>query len=289
MLRELQSKPGYTAVIESSAVVEILEREGIAREDFLVRLLPIASARAFVPVSNYQVGAACLGRSGNVYLGCNIEVPRQTLDFAVHAEQCAFANAFMHGERDIRVTAVNAAPCGHCRQFMCEFSPSLDLAIIIESTVETTLAQLLPEPFGPAHLGNTGGIAGASRFSLSWSKAPSTSSKTLGDTAFEAAVNSYAPYSRSPSGVALLTRGGRVFSGSYIENVAFNPSLPPLQSALSCLVQSGELPENITSCLMVEVKEAAITQKDGTMTALMAINAEAQFEVAYVKVSTDRQ
>jgi cytidine deaminase len=43
---------------------------------------------------------------------------------------------------------------------------------------------------------------------------------------------SYAPYTKNWSGVALLDGNGRRFGGPYLESVAFNPSLGPLQGAL---------------------------------------------------------
>src|SRR5206468_5952186 len=53
--------------------------------------------------------------------------------------------------------------------------------------------------------------------------------------ALDAARKAYAPYSKSPSGVAIRSASGRTYRGSYIENVAFNPSLSPLQVALTGL------------------------------------------------------
>jgi cytidine deaminase len=53
---------------------------------------------------------------------------------------------------------------------------------------------------------------------------------------------SYCPYTRLPSGVALATASGAVYGGRYVESAAYNPSLPPLQSALAAAVIGG-LPE----------------------------------------------
>lgn len=49
--------------------------------------------------------------------------------------------------------------------------------------------------------------------------------------ALRAACSSYSPYTKCPSGVALLTDSG-VYSGGIIENAAHNPTLQPLQAAL---------------------------------------------------------
>lgn len=54
-----------------------------------------------------------------------------------------------------------------------------------------------------------------------------------------AVLQSYCPYTRLPSGVALATGSGAVYGGRYVESAAYNPSLPPLQSALAAAVIGG--------------------------------------------------
>ena len=46
------------------------------------------------------------------------------------------------------------------------------------------------------------------------------------------ATASYAPYSRCPAGLALITASQDVYAGPYVESAAYNPSLSPLQSAI---------------------------------------------------------
>ena len=53
-------------------------------------------------------------------MGVNLEFPGLPLQHSVHAEQFLIANAAWHGERGLLRIAVNAAPCGHCRQFIAE-------------------------------------------------------------------------------------------------------------------------------------------------------------------------
>lgn len=53
------------------------------------------------------------------------------------------------------------------------------------------------------------------------------------------AVGSYSPYSRCPAGVAIVTAEGDVYSGGYVESAAYNPSLPPLQTAIIDAVIGG--------------------------------------------------
>ena len=52
-------------------------------------------------------------------------------------------------------------------------------------------------------------------------------------------LQSYSPYNRCPSGVALLLEDGRVLGGGYIENAAHNPGLPPLQAAIVAALIAG--------------------------------------------------
>lgn len=61
-----------------------------------------------------------LGVSGRVYVGVNLEFPNLPLHHSVHAEQFLVANAAAAGERGLTQITVNAAPCGHCRQFLAE-------------------------------------------------------------------------------------------------------------------------------------------------------------------------
>ncbi len=115
-----------------------------------------AMTYSYSPYSHYKVGAALLTGSGQVYLGCNIENSGYTASLC--AERTAIAKAVSEGVTDfvaIAVVTVNGgAPCGVCRQVMREFAP--ELTVIIGSIQGdyrvTSLAQLLPDSFGPENL-----------------------------------------------------------------------------------------------------------------------------------------
>src|SRR2546429_6390861 len=96
----------------------------------MLELLPEAQSHARPVLSGYRVGAIVRGTSGALYLGANLEFPGQSLNQTVHAEQAALSNAFMHDEPGIEAIAVSAAPCGHCRQFLYEFSER-DIQILL--------------------------------------------------------------------------------------------------------------------------------------------------------------
>ena len=57
--------------------------------------------------------------------------------------------------------------------------------------------------------------------------------------ALQQAIHSYAPYSHCPSGLAIVTAGGALYSGPYSESASYNPSLGPLQAAIVDAVTDG--------------------------------------------------
>lgn len=50
---------------------------------------------------------------------------------------------------------------------------------------------------------------------------------------------SYAPYTKCPAGVSLITKSGQVVSGNYLESAAHNPGVAPLQSAVVSGIIAG--------------------------------------------------
>ena len=115
-----------------------------------------ARKRAYAPYSRYKVGAALLGKSGQVYLGCNVE--NASYSHTVCAERTAALKAVSEGELEFEAMAVvtrnGGSPCGACRQVLAEFAPDL-IVYIADKNGEhrtTTLRQLLPDSFTPKHL-----------------------------------------------------------------------------------------------------------------------------------------
>lgn len=120
--------------------------------------------RAYTPYSGYQVGAALLGKSGRVYLGCNVE--NAAYSPGICGERTAFVKAVSEGEREFQAIAVIggvangplelAPPCGICRQVMREFCDPETFEIVLGTGPEDiqvyTLSQLLPLSFGPENL-----------------------------------------------------------------------------------------------------------------------------------------
>lgn len=113
-----------------------------------------ARDRAYVPYSQFPVGAALLTDGGTVYLGCNIENASYPLTNC--AERTALFKALSEGDKQYRAIAVVAdtpdavSPCGACRQVMAELCPP-DMPVILANlqgkVVETTVSALLPGAF----------------------------------------------------------------------------------------------------------------------------------------------
>ncbi|NEU32368.1 cytidine deaminase [bacterium LRH843] len=113
-----------------------------------------AREHAYVPYSQFQVGAALLMKDGTVYLGANIENASYGLTNC--AERTALFKAYSEGNRDVQAIAVVAdtnrpvPPCGACRQVMVELCGK-DTNVILTNlkgdVLEMTVAELLPGAF----------------------------------------------------------------------------------------------------------------------------------------------
>ena len=235
-------------VVISAPAAERLAREaGVDVPRLMTMLLPKAAEFARPPISNFRVGCVSRGLSGALYLGTNVEFAGEALSFTVHAEQSSVTNAWMSGEEGIDLIAVNAAPCGYCRQFLNELVTAQRIVVAMPNETRP-LGELLPSAFGPRDLGVDGGLMQRSDHGLSVSE-----SDDVARAAGEAANMSYAPYSKSYAGVALRTKSGRIVSGAYAENAAFNPSMSPLQVALSRLNLAGESFDTIEDAVLAAV------------------------------------
>ena len=114
--------------------------------------------RAYVPYSQFPVGAALRCKDGSVFTGCNIE--NAAYGPTLCAERAALAKAVSEGRREFTAIAVAGRgtdycwPCGVCRQVLYEFAP--DLTVLVArgdgEFVKFPLKELLPHGFGPSHL-----------------------------------------------------------------------------------------------------------------------------------------
>ncbi|WP_309089827.1 cytidine deaminase [Domibacillus sp.] len=118
-----------------------------------------ARERAYVPYSNFKVGAALLTKDGQIFGGCNIE--NAAYGVVNCAERTAIFKAWSEGASEYAAIAVVAdtnrpvPPCGACRQVIAELCPP-DMPVILtnlKGDVQTlTVAELLPGAFSPEDL-----------------------------------------------------------------------------------------------------------------------------------------
>ncbi|GMM84292.1 cytidine deaminase [Pseudoalteromonas sp. MTN2-4] len=228
--RKIQSNGG---VISKTLLDSLMARFDVEIKPLLQSLLPIAARFSIAPISNFNVGAiAYSSASGCAYIGSNLEFNHAALCLVVHAEQSAINTAWLNGETHISHIAITDAPCGHCRQFINEVKLSEQIEILLPNT-NTSLLELLPHSFGPADLGNETRLLDVS------DSRDSEANITVSPLLLKHYQASYAPYSGNKSAVEIKTAQHGNFYGRYAENVAYNPSLSPLQSALSQMALSG--------------------------------------------------
>jgi len=118
-----------------------------------------AMSKAYVPYSNYPVGALIVTDNGNTYSGCNVENASYPLGNC--AEASAIASMVIGGDKKIKTIYVmtkndeGGIPCGGCRQRIREFSDtSTQIMMCSPDGVQQriNLSELLPNSFGPEHL-----------------------------------------------------------------------------------------------------------------------------------------
>ena len=120
----------------------------------MIELAEKASKNAYVPYSNFPVGACILAESGNIYTGCNFE--NASYGLTICAERNAVGTAIANGDKKIRAIAIfspnmqNCTPCGACRQVLAEFKSEDGLDVITKCNDGLrihSIEELLPEGF----------------------------------------------------------------------------------------------------------------------------------------------
>lgn len=247
--------------LSADTVQKLVTGEGLGVADLMLLLIPLASERAMPGLSGYRVGAVGEGLSGDLYFGANLEISKGPLSLTVHAEQAMVVNAMGYREAGISRLAISAPPCGVCRQFLYELSTAQSLEILLANTQPVQLIDILPGAFGPADLGLEGGLMGTTTQKIKLSKQAPDRMKQL---ACDAANKSYAPYTGSIAGIAIRLSDDVTFSGFVIENAAYNPSLLPIQVAISKLAMAGRNPQEIVEVVQMEEQDSKVSYADVT-------------------------
>ena len=113
-----------------------------------------AVSRAYAPYSKFPVGAAALADDGRTVTGCNVENASYGVSLCA---ECGLVSALVAsgGGRLTHFTCADLngdvlMPCGRCRQLLWEHGgPRL---LVDTAHGIRTLADLLPDAFGPADL-----------------------------------------------------------------------------------------------------------------------------------------
>jgi cytidine deaminase len=110
--------------------------------------------RAYVPYSNYPVGAAAVVDDGRLVVGCNVENAGYGVTLCA---ECGLVSS-LHASGGGRLThfvCVNALgdvimPCGRCRQLLWENGgPTLQ---VLTARGVRPMTEVLPDAFGPEAL-----------------------------------------------------------------------------------------------------------------------------------------
>jgi cytidine deaminase len=118
-----------------------------------------AMAHAYAPYSGFPVGAAATVDDGRVVVGCNVENAAYGVTLCA---ECGLVSSLVAGGggRLTHFVCVNGQeqlimPCGRCRQLLWEHGgPGL---VLLTPTGERTMAEVLPDAFGPEDLEATRG------------------------------------------------------------------------------------------------------------------------------------
>ncbi len=267
-------------VVLEDDVAEIMDRFGLSEVDD-VMLLGLGAARGIArpPISNYHVGAIGLeAETGNLVLGGNVEFPGTHLGYTLHGETFVFTRAFNRGTSIRRIALREAHPCAHCRQYLSEFALGPALELIDPLGHRLRLEELYPWPFDSRYLGHQGISPGSINF-------PQLT--PVGDVAKGGAMDvlmttgrrAHAPYSRCPGAVVLDMADGNLIAGSSIENVAFNPTMGPMQAAIVELIAHGYGFGDISRATLGTVVKGAVDYSLGSRELLGAIAPNAALDI----------
>ena len=155
MLRDLNSEKTGDDILKKAVDID-----NEMKAELISRAIG-AHKYSFAPYSRYNVGAAALFDSGEIYTGVNVE--SASLGMTICAERNAIFHAIAEGEKTLLAVAIvggtdgerreYCVPCGACRQVMRDFGDKDTMIVLSARTpddyLENTLEELLPHSFGP--------------------------------------------------------------------------------------------------------------------------------------------
>ncbi|TMK55870.1 MAG: cytidine deaminase [Actinobacteria bacterium] len=282
-LSAMVNETGFEGVLTKQEATQLAAKGGISLNQLLLTLAEVAKVYAVPSISNFYVGAIAQGASTeSFYMGANMEFAGEALSFTLHAEQAATANAWNNEEEGLKLIAVNAAPCGYCRQFLYEITTAKKLQILLAGSNPEPLTTLLPQAFGPKDLGveEAEALMSSQFHDLRLEEETEDNAVLM---ALVAANQSYAPapYTEPPhpcyAGVAIET-SAQIFSGRLADNAAYNPSLSPLEAAMAMWTFGAAPNEPVTRVVLVQSKGTVADQAKATEAVVETLPGQPAFE-----------
>lgn len=132
-------------------------------QEKLFYLCKDAMKNAYVPYSNFPVGAAAILKDNKAFIGANIE--NAAYGSGMCAERSCINAIYSQGYRQEDImgfaimsdTQAPSSPCGACRQVLLELlEPDTPICLfnVEGELVETTIRELVPYPFDEEALNN---------------------------------------------------------------------------------------------------------------------------------------
>ena len=118
-----------------------------------------AYSRAYAPYSHFNVGAALITETGQVFTGCNVE--NASYGLTQCAERSAICSAIAQGHIKFQTIVIYTEqskltpPCGACRQVIAEFFTADSMVVScnhLGDSREWSVKELLPQAFTPMDL-----------------------------------------------------------------------------------------------------------------------------------------
>ncbi|MFH1862324.1 MAG: cytidine deaminase [bacterium] len=108
--------------------------------------------------SGFCVGAALETKAGRIFTGVNVE--SSSYGLTICAERVALVKALSEGFTDFTRLVVltdgkrPTPPCGACRQLLWDYARNLEIILVDkhDAIVQTSIAELFPQPFGAEDL-----------------------------------------------------------------------------------------------------------------------------------------
>ncbi|MDD5582489.1 MAG: cytidine deaminase [Candidatus Marinimicrobia bacterium] len=105
------------------------------QKELLIQKACQVREKAHAPYSQFKVGAVLEGKSGNLYMGVNVE--SSSYGLSVCAERNAIARAVSEGETSFKRIVVashgGVSPCGACRQVLWDICGDIEVIMVDET------------------------------------------------------------------------------------------------------------------------------------------------------------